>query len=346
MEHAAPDLFLTPRDISELLGMTVQGVHKLLKDNGIESKVPNGRQHRIYPASFRRIIQLKKLAVPSEIVAVHLVKGGVGKTTLVHALAARASALGFKTLMLDLDQQANLTTSFGVLSRPKHDPTILDVHVGTLNGKKIRVKDAIVEITDFLHLIPANLSLANLDVAIIQGTENIGRLFADLLGPIRANYDLIFIDCPPSLSRVTSAAHCFATKLLLPVNTDRFSLDGLALTLENLELLKRKFSADPDLHVVINKFDARQKLGFEIINELASEHKDILCETYVSVSKQIDNSIAANECLWNPGHGKNVALEDFNALLLEVFGLDSWKDRKASRQASALPRGREVAANA
>ena len=81
--------------------------------------------------------------------------------------------------------------------------------------------------------------------------------------------------------------------------------------------------------MVINKFDARQKLGFEIINQLASEHKDMLCETYVSVSKQIDNSVAANECLWNPSSGKNSALEDFNNLLVEILGLATWKDRKS-----------------
>lgn len=349
MEHAPVDLFLTPKDIADLLGMTVQGVHKILKDQGIDSKVPNGRQHRIYPADFRRLIKNKNLPIPSHVIAIHLVKGGVGKTTMVHALASRASALGLRTLVLDLDQQANLSTSFGIYSRPKHDPTILDVHMGQMGSKKVRIQDAIVKVTDFLHVIPSNLSLANLDVAIIQGTENLGRLFSDMFKPVRNDYDLIFIDCPPSLSRVTSAAHCFASKILMPVNMDRFSLDGLDLTLDHVALLKKKFSAKAEVHVVINKFDARQKLGFEIINQLTSEHKDILCETYISTSKQIDNSVAGGECLWNPSSGKNSALEDFHNLLVEIFALDRWKNRSVAANnvttKSGMRSRREASAN-
>ena len=349
MEEVNVDLFLQPKDLADALGITVQGVHKLLKEHHIESKMVNPRQRRIYPASVRQVAQLKGLPIPSGVVVVHLVKGGVGKTTLIHGLAARASAYGCRTLMIDLDQQANLSTSFGVYSRPKKDPSLLDVYVGHMNGKKVRIQDTVVKVTDFLHIIPANLTLANLDVSIVQGTENIGNLFDCMFKPIRKDYDLIFIDCPPSLSRVTSAAHCYADKILLPVNTDRFSLDGLELTLEHLALLQKKFRAKAELHVVINKFDARQKLGFEVINELASEYREMLCEAYITVSKQIDNSIAANECLWSPQQGKNAALEDFNNLLIEVFQMKSWKEQMAGRRksvgGSSHSRKREVVAH-
>lgn len=345
MDKLAIDLYLTPKDLAEMFGVTVQGIHKFLKEHHVESSMPTPRQRRIYPSSMRKIVQLKGLKVPHGVVAVHLVKGGVGKTTLVHALAARCSALGCRTLMVDLDQQANLTSSFGVTCRPKKDPTLGDVFAGHINGKKITIRDAVVPVTDFLHIVPANLSLANLDVAILQGTENLATLFSELFKPVRKDYDLIFLDCPPSLSRVTTAAQCFADKILLPVNTDRFSLDGLELTLGNLLQVLKKFGASADLHVVINKFDARQKLGFEIIKELASEFQDYLCETYISISKQIDNSIEANECLWNP-NGKNVALEDFHNLLVEIFELESWKAKRlSSRSQPATGRRREVAAN-
>ena len=177
MEEVNVDLFLQPKDLADALGITVQGVHKLLKEHHIESKMVNPRQRRIYPASVRQVAQLKGLPIPSGVVVVHLVKGGVGKTTLIHGLAARASAYGCRTLMIDLDQQANLSTSFGVYSRPKKDPSLLDVYVGHMNGKKVRIQDTVVKVTDFLHIIPANLTLANLDVSIVQGTENIGNLF-------------------------------------------------------------------------------------------------------------------------------------------------------------------------
>ncbi len=336
MENVTADLFLTPKDIGNLFGMTIQGVHKLLKENEIKSRSTQSKQHRIYPEAFRQLLKIKDLNLPNAVISVHLVKGGVGKTTLVHALASRASALGCKTLMIDLDQQANLTSSFGVQCRPKIDPTILDLYMGRMENKAVSAKDLIVKITPYLHIIPSNLSLANLDVAMIQGTENIGKFFADMFKPIRKDYDLIFIDCPPSLSRVTSAAHCFSDKIILPVNMDRYSLDGLDLTLDHLTVLSRKFKVAATLQVVINKFDARQKLGYEIIGELNEQHKDILCETYVSVSKQIDNSVAANQCIWNPGLGKNFALDDFNNLLVEILGLKIWAERKSNSNAKKV----------
>ena len=94
MDKLSVDLFLTPKELADLLGVTVQGVHKFLKEQGVESTMPTPRQRRIYPASMRQIAQMKGLKVPTGVVAVHLVKGGVGKTTLAHALSARCSALG------------------------------------------------------------------------------------------------------------------------------------------------------------------------------------------------------------------------------------------------------------
>lgn len=348
MAESNLEIFLTPKDIAELIGMTVQGVHKLLKEHDIESRHQGSRQHKIYPASFKELLRIKKFPIPNEVIISHLVKGGVGKTTVVHALAARASAFGLRTLMVDLDQQANLSSSFGVHSRPKIDPTILEVYLSHEKSNKITINDAIIKLTDFLHIIPSNLSLANLDLALIQATENLERLFIEMFAPIRNQYDLIFIDCPPALSRVTSAAHCFATKILMPVNMDKFSLEGLDLTIEHHKLLSRKFKVNAKIHVIINKFDARQKLGFEVINQLSTDHQQSLCETYISVSKQIDNSIASNECIWNQSQGKNVALEDFNNLLIEILGLSSWKNRRPLNQPGVTqrPQKKEIVANA
>ena len=342
------EIFLTPKDIVELIGMTVQGVHKLLKEHGIESRNQGSRQHRIYPTSFKELLQIKRFPIPKEVIVAHLVKGGVGKTTVVHALAARASAFGLRTLMVDLDQQANLSSSFGVHSRPKVDLTMLEVYLNHEKGIKTKINEAIIKLTDFLHIIPANLSLANLDLALIQATENLERLFMEMFSPISEDYDVIFIDCPPALSRVTSAAHCFATKILMPVNMDKFSLDGLDLTIDHHKLLSRKFKVNAKIHVIINKFDARQKLGFEVINQLSTEYQQSLCETYISVSKQIDNSIASNECIWNNSLGKNVALEDFNNLLIEILGLSSWKNRRQIDQQGVVksPQRKEIVANA
>lgn len=333
METTPLDLYITPGEAANLFGITVQGLHKQLKENGIQTKVSKNGRHMIYPTEMRKLLEVKNLTIPSAVIALHIVKGGVGKTTLVHGLASRASAYGFRTLMIDLDQQSNLTTSFGVYSTPKEDPTLMDVTTGNFKGKPLTIQESVVQITDFLHIIPANLTIANLDLVLITGNENIATFFERLIRPIRDKYDLIFIDCPPSLSRVTIAAHCYADKIVLPVNLDRFSIDGLELTLDHLTTLLEKYKVEPDLNIVINKFDARQKiLGNAVIDALTSAYRDYLMEAYISVSKQIDNSIAKNQCIWSSKLSKNPALEDLNQLLLELLDLDSWKNQKKKKE--------------
>src|ERR1700710_2534404 len=133
MKQREVDLFLTPTELASVLNVSVQGLYKQLKELDIQTRNTKGK-HKIYPQEMRRFVELKGLSIPQEIIALHIVKGGVGKTTLVHSLAARSSVYGFRTLMVDLDQQANLTTSFGVYSESKKDPTLLDVLEGSLNG--------------------------------------------------------------------------------------------------------------------------------------------------------------------------------------------------------------------
>lgn len=330
------DLFVTPIELASLLKISVQALYKQLKENNIITKNGNGR-HKIYPLEMRRFLEIKKLFIPKSIIALHIVKGGVGKTTLVHALASRASAYGFRTLMIDLDQQANLTTSFGIYTEPKKDPTILDVIV----GNKYTIQDTIIPITDFLHIVPSNLNIANLDLQLIHGNENIGDFFNQLFEPVLSSYDLVFIDCPPSLSRVTAAAHCFANQILMPVNTDRFSIDGLELTLDHLATLQKKFpTLNTKLSIVINKFDARQKiLGNAVIDALTNKYRDFLLESYISVSKQIDNNIAAHKSIWASTPSKNAALEDLNNLFTELFDLHIWGQRNVGVPGVSIQEG-------
>jgi len=324
MQTSKLDLYLTPKDLSELFGITVQGVHKFLKDNKFPTEITNSR-HKIYPDVMRRILEFKQFPIPRLTIVIHIVKGGTGKTTLTHALASRASALGLRVLVIDGDQQANLSKSFGVYSRPRVDVTLLEVYNGRLNDRKVTIEDAVVKLTDFLHIIPANLGLANLDLSIIQGTENIGNFFNEMLAPIRNQYDLVFFDCPPSISRVTSAACCFADHVILPINADPYSIEGLQLSIEHLLAIHGKFNKSAQLSIVMNKFDARQKLAFSLLNQLMhSDFKEYLCDTYISTSKEFDNAIADGKCLWNSKAGKNPALEDVNSLLVEVLDLKQW----------------------
>lgn len=319
------DLYLLQKEVAQILGITVQSVHKLLKDHGIKT-VPYGKRLQvIYPESFRQILKLKNLKlVKGTKIGVHIVKGGTGKTTLTHALATRAAALGHKVLAIDLDQQANLSHSFNVWANSKSDPTLFNVYEGHLQGKKIGIKDAIVELSSDFHLIPANLSLANLESALLSSTENLATLISSILKPIEKSYDLIFIDCPPALSKLTAAVQLYVNSLIIPVNPDSFSLEGLDLTLLHLKKMRKNYRSKTEINIVVNKFDGRHKLGLEVLRTLHEDYSQYLCDNFISVTKQIENSIAEGHCVWE-SRNKNQALDDIHALLIQILSLDVWK---------------------
>ena len=254
-------------------------------------------------------------------------KGGVGKTTLVHGLSARAAACGHKVLMVDLDQQGNLSHSFSIWPTLGESPTLLNIYQGNLKGKKLAVSDAVVPITENLSIIPANLSMANFDTALTaSGTENIGSLFKKMFHSIEDEYDVIIFDCPPALSKVTAAVHCFVDMLLLPVNADQFSLEGLQLTLDNLSQLKENFEIDPKISIVLNKFHGRHKIDGDILKMLSSNYGEMLEDSFISSTKRIENSIAKGHCVWEDRH-KNNALEDMHNLLTDLFSLETWQHK-------------------
>lgn len=325
-------IYIQQKEVASLLGVSAQAISKILRDNKIPTMKIGNRLQVLNPDSMNQIIHLKNLPKFKGKIGFHIVKGGVGKTTLVHGLGARSAATGHKTLLIDLDQQGNLSHSFGVWPILGADPTMLNVYKGELNGSKIDSKDAIVKITEDLHIIPANLSLANLDTALTaSGTENIGNLFKRLFHNLENEYDAILFDCPPALSKVTAAVHCYIDMLVLPVNADSFSMEGLQLTLDNLKLLRENYKIAPKLSIVLNKFHSRHKMTLEILKLLSEEYGDILAESFVSSTKKIENSLAKGECIWID-RNKNNALEDMHNLLVELYSLSNWENKKGRIQ--------------
>jgi len=326
-----PQNSLTAIELADALGITPQALHKYCKQNSLEGSV-NRRKYYLPPEMVRRLAELRGLPRKKGIFATHLVKGGVGKTTLTSAVATRASAYGHKVLMIDLDQQGNLGASIGYVAKLKQNPTLFDLYLGTFNGNRLQAKDVVVPLNPFLHLIPANLHNAGLDIAIIQNSDNLGTLLHRLLAPIAGDYDLIFLDCPPSLSPVTRAACLYAGHIVLPITPDQFALDGLDYTVEHLVKLYEKFPHEPELHIVINKFDARSKLSFGVLDSIQKNYSDALCESYIGINKDIDNAHAQRVNIWGYSTRKTVIKEDIDNLVRELLDLASWKQSAITSQ--------------
>ncbi|MBF0299460.1 MAG: ParA family protein [Oligoflexia bacterium] len=318
-----PCYTISIKELSEIFNLSSQEINNFFKENQVElTRI--GNLVRITPANFELILKARDVKKNKMIITSSCVKGGVGKTTLTHGLSAKISTYGHKTLMIDLDQQANLTSSFGIDSSMGVLPSILDVYRGHFQGKKISIEDAIVNITSHLSIIPANLEMASFESEFSSKTENVGNFFKKLLKPIGPQFDIIWFDCPPALGKVTSAAQASSDLIVIPINTDKFSVDGLDLTIDSIVTLHKNFEVNPNVKIVVNKFDSRQKLGFQIVSYISqNEYKDYLSNNYISVSKQIDNCIASKSSIWDP-HFKGPAQDDLKNLALEIIGADKW----------------------
>ena len=327
------NLYINPRDLSEVLGITVQGLHKFLKEKGIETRLDNSRSHRITPENARKILEAKGIKYPRRKINLHNLKGGVGKTTSAHALATRAATYGFRVLAIDLDQQANLTSSFGIQPDPKRKRTFEALYEIASTGKKESTAlDLVTKIDTHLHLIESNLSMANFDTKLtLDNTFSIQSAIKDSMALINAdeNYDLIFIDSPPALSKVTTMAHFYSDLILIPIESEKFSLDGLEIIFQHLERMKK--TRDLDTRIFINKYDNKPRIDFLIAGEVAKKYGENLCETVIPFTSGLKASIAEGESVW-ASQKKHNALAAFDNLLREILDLDNlWGKAKKSQ---------------
>ena len=200
----------------------------------------------------------------ARVIAIANQKGGVAKTTTVHALAAGLTELGHRVLAIDLDPQASLTFAMGVEGEP--EPSMHDVMMG-----RITIGEILYD-SNGIDLAPSSIDLAGSEVHLLTRT---GREFVlqRALRPHLDDYDLVLLDCPPSLGILTINALTAAAEVLVPVQAETLSHRGVGQLLETVDEV-RQFT-NPELTVlgvVVTMFDSRTNLGREVLANLAENH--------------------------------------------------------------------------
>ena len=195
------------------------------------------------------------------IIAVVNQKGGVGKTTTAVNLTACLHDLGLKVLMCDFDPQANATSGLGVEKR-KTKHSVYDV---VING--VPAADAIVE-TKFGDVLPSSADLAGAGIELLN-MENPNYRLAEALQAIKDQYDLIFIDCPPSLEMLTINALAAADGILVPVQCEYFALEGLSDLMNTLRIVKKRINPNLEIFgVALTMFDGRTNFCTQVAQEV------------------------------------------------------------------------------
>jgi chromosome partitioning protein len=224
------------------------------------------------------------LRVPTKVIAVANQKGGVGKTTTAVNLAACIAAAGKRVLLFDLDPQANATSGVGVEKIEGASAYRPLFGEGTLLEK---IKDTAFE---RLSLLPSEVDLCGADVELARSENHLQRL-AVALQPVRdsGDFDLILVDCPPSLGILTLNAFATADGVLVPLQCEYYALEGISMMNRVLTQL-REAAVNPRLEifgVVMTMFDGRTKLSHEVVNEVRNLFGERVFETVIPRSTKL-----------------------------------------------------------
>lgn len=263
----------------------------------------------------------KPPAIPGEkrarVVTVANQKGGVGKTTTVVNLAAYLAKMGHKILIIDMDSQANATSSFGI------SPGLLEASsYEVLEGRR-KAKDVIqhTEIEN-LDILPAAPALAGAEVELVPEIARefkLRKAITDILG----DYEFIFIDCPPSLGLITLNAMCASDGIVAPVQCEYFSLEGIAGLVQSIQTVRNNLNGDLRLDgVLLTMYDSRTKLSSHVESQIRSFFRDRAYKTVIPRNVRLGEAPSRNKpiMLHDPRSSGAQAYQQLAKEFLETAG--------------------------
>ena len=287
-------------DISKLLNESKRKVKKRMKGN-CDYQNCGGK---IFLTHDESISFLDFLDFKEQVMSFHLIKGGVGKTTLAQSVASRASVYGAKVLCIDLDQQSNLSQAFG--KQQEACPNVYDIL-----SKNIPIKDAIINVCPGIDLIKSSLSNAKLDHKIFLDNHNVETFFSDMIQDLKLEYDYIIFDCPPTLGPSVKSSIIASDTIVLPINPDLFSIEGLKICIEEIKNLADSYNKEIDIKIIINKYDNRTILSHEISQFLfeTDYFKHLVLPTVVHNSQDFSNKLSRGMSIFDSPSQKKSAKE-------------------------------------
>ena len=305
-------------EAADILGISVQAIYKQLKNKKLSHfKMRN----RVYFEHNTAKILFNSYRAPCKVAIFALVKGGVGKTTICREVAIRSTLMGKKVLTIEIDHQWNLTKSFGV--NPQNIPVLIDL----LNNQEINIKDSITSVIPGLDIIPSRYDNSVLDSYIMLKAMPLKKILKTKIEPLRKEYDLILIDCPPSLGQAVSAAVICSDLIILPTTPCDFSDSGIETTVREIERMARDYDINVSMKIVLNKYDNRESDSYETLSELIKHKKygQMLFNCYLRKCKEIEKLRRQHSTVFESTISTN-GREDIDNFTRELLGMDKRKE--------------------
>ena len=260
-----------------------------------------------------------------KIIAITNQKGGVGKTTTTVNLAASLAVTRHSVLLIDLDPQGNATMGCGI------EKNEVEYSSCSLLLDDVEFKDVVVTSEGLgFDVISSNADLTAAEVELMSVDERERRL-AKALAPVRADYEYILIDCPPSLNLLTLNALVAADSVLVPMQCEYYSLEGLSALLETFSQVRKSVNPKLDLEGLLRTmFDSRSRLTKEVSNQLINHFEDKVFRTVIPRNIRLAEA---------PSHGLPVIKYDKSSKgALAYLALASEMVRRDEKEARKNPK--------
>jgi chromosome partitioning protein len=241
----------------------------------------------------------------AKVISIFNQKGGVGKTTTNVNLCAALALKGKKVLSIDIDPQGNSTSGFGV-DKNNLENTIYDILIEDFDINKIIHKTEI----ENLDLIPANIQLAGAEIELTN-TKHREKTLKEKMNLIDNSYDFIIIDCPPSLGLLSLNALTASHTVLIPIQCEYYSLEGVGQLIDTVKLVKKNLNPKLDIEgVLLNMYDGRTNLSAQVVEEVKKYFKNKVYKTVIPRNVRLAEA---------PSFGQPIMLYDENSKGSEAY---------------------------